>query len=398
MTRILLVDDEPLILKGLKMRLRHDERLEVFTAERVAPALDILEREHIDVLLTDIRMPGTDGTALLAEVYDRWPSVIRMVMSGHLDRGAWLHAVPLAQAVLHKPCSGRDVRAHLMRAAAVQDRFQDPQVLDALDAVDGLPAAPALYQRLGEMAGDSRVGLAQVAAAVETDPAIAAQVLRVANSAWLGLRRQVADVRDALGFLGIDLVRKLTLTVELYAKLGPRASAGGVDVAALQHRAALTARLTASLLAPADRAVATTAGLLHDVGVLALASARPDHWRATRELIRDGAHPLDAEIEVFGCTHATAGAILLNRWGLPLQIADAVAFHEEARRDSAVGLDLAGAVYLASRLVQGAELEQLWEPQDPRATLDLGWLEARGLSAQLPRWRQLTESVIEAET
>ena len=395
MTRILLVDDEPLILKGLKLRLRHDERLEVFTADGVAPALKILEREAIDVVLTDIRMPDADGTTLLAEVHDRWPSVIRMVMSGHLDRGAWLHTVPLAQAVLHKPCSGRDVRAHLLRAASIQDRFQDPRVLEALDAVDGLPPAPALYQRLGEMAADSRVGLAQVAQAVESDPAIAAQVLRVANSAWLGLRRQVADVREALSFLGIDLVRKLTLSVELYSKLGPRAAAAGVDARALQHRAALTARLAASLVSASDRQVATTAGLLHDVGVLALASARPDRWRASREQMRAGMHPLDAEVEVFGCTHATAGAILLNRWGLPLQIVDAVAFHEEARRNDAEGLDLAGAVYLSSRLVRGAQLGQLWAPRDHRATLDLGWLESRGLRHELPRWRRLAEAMLE---
>jgi putative nucleotidyltransferase with HDIG domain len=395
MTRILLVDDEPLILKGLKLRLRHDDELQVFTADGVVPALRILEREPIDVVLTDIRMPETDGIALLAEVHDRWPSVIRMVMSGHLDRGAWLHAVPLAQAVLHKPCSGREVRAHLLRAAAVQDRFQDPRVLEVLDAVDGLPAAPALYQRLGEMAGDSRVGLAQVAQAVESDPAIAAQVLRVANSAWLGLRRQVADVREALNFLGIDLVRKLTLSVELYSNLGPLAAAAGVDARALQHRAALTARLAASLVSAPDRSVATTAALLHDVGVLALASARPEQWRASRERIRAGMHPLDAENEVFGCTHATAGAILLNRWGLPLQIVDAVAFHEDARRSAAKGLDLAGAVYVASRLVQAAQLGQLWAPRDPCATVDLGWLDARGLRDDLPRWRKLAETVVE---
>src|ERR1017187_5896099 len=105
MKRILFVDDEPSLLEGLRRMLRPQRaRWDVMFANGGEAALRMLEAHPCDVVVTDMRMPGMDGAQLLEQVRDRFPGVVRIVLSGYCEMESTLRAVPVAHQFLQKPC------------------------------------------------------------------------------------------------------------------------------------------------------------------------------------------------------------------------------------------------------------------------------------------------------
>ncbi len=120
---ILCVDDEPQIVEGLKDLL--EDRYTVHTATSAGAALEML-REHprVAVVLSDMRMPGMDGAALLQRALSVAPDTVRMLLTGYSDINAAIAAVNRGQIFrfLTKPCAPGDL-ASAFEAAANQHRL-----------------------------------------------------------------------------------------------------------------------------------------------------------------------------------------------------------------------------------------------------------------------------------
>lgn len=103
--RILFVDDEPHALSAIRRLVgRHRRRWTLTFVTSGAEALAHLEREPVDVLVTDMRMPGMDGTAVLSRTRDCHPRVARVVLSGHADDEEQVQRTGLSATYLSKPC------------------------------------------------------------------------------------------------------------------------------------------------------------------------------------------------------------------------------------------------------------------------------------------------------
>ena len=112
MKRILFVDDEVSILDGLKRMLRPMRtEWEMSFAPGGEAALEMLASSACDVIVTDMRMPGMDGAALLEIVREKYPSVLRIILSGYTELQASIRAVPVAHQFLLKPCDPEMLRA-----------------------------------------------------------------------------------------------------------------------------------------------------------------------------------------------------------------------------------------------------------------------------------------------
>lgn len=95
--RILFVDDEPMILRGLNAMLRRERRRwDMSFATSGAEALTLIDLGPFDVIVTDMRMPEMDGAELLSAVRDRHPETVRIVLSGFSETQASLRAIPVA--------------------------------------------------------------------------------------------------------------------------------------------------------------------------------------------------------------------------------------------------------------------------------------------------------------
>ncbi len=115
--RLLLVDDEPAIIRSLERRLRR-EPYEVRTATCGEEAIDVLESWRADIVLTDQRMPGMLGADLLAIVSERWPDTVRIVLSGYAEASAMLAAINRGQIYKYiiKPWNDDELIVHLSRS------------------------------------------------------------------------------------------------------------------------------------------------------------------------------------------------------------------------------------------------------------------------------------------
>jgi DNA-binding NtrC family response regulator len=105
MKRVIFVDDEARILEGLRRMLRPmRNQWEMAFAPGGQAALDVMATTPFDVIVSDMRMPGMDGAALLEQVREHYPEVIRIVLSGHTEMATALRVVPIAHQFLAKPC------------------------------------------------------------------------------------------------------------------------------------------------------------------------------------------------------------------------------------------------------------------------------------------------------
>jgi DNA-binding NtrC family response regulator len=103
--RVLFVDDEPHLLAALRrLLLTEKHRWDMSFVVGGEAALEAMEQSHYDVVVTDMRMPGMDGTTLLREVHQRFPETYRMVLSGYAAAGATHTVMNVAQRFLAKPC------------------------------------------------------------------------------------------------------------------------------------------------------------------------------------------------------------------------------------------------------------------------------------------------------
>ena len=198
--RLLLVDDERNILEGLQRLLRPlRAEWEVRTAGSAREALSMLEQQPADVVVSDMRMPEMDGAAFLARVKDRFPSVVRIVLSGQTDPQAALRVVPVAHQFLSKPCEPAVLLETLGRVGNALKALGDERVGAALGGgVGSLPPAPAVWVALTEMLRDENVSAARVGGLLEGDPAIAAKLLQLTNSPFFGLRRRISNIVGAV--------------------------------------------------------------------------------------------------------------------------------------------------------------------------------------------------------
>jgi len=121
--RILCVDDEPNVLEGLSLHLRR--RFEVFTARSGADALELLAREGaVQVIISDMRMPGMDGATFLTRAREQYPDAVRILLTGQADLASAINAVNNGQIFrfLTKPCAPADMLAQVT-AAVEQHRL-----------------------------------------------------------------------------------------------------------------------------------------------------------------------------------------------------------------------------------------------------------------------------------
>jgi HD-like signal output (HDOD) protein/ActR/RegA family two-component response regulator len=353
--RILFVDDEIAILDALRGLFRRErKRWDMVFATGGRAALAELDGQRFDVIVTDMRMPEVDGAAVLHHARKRHPSSIRIVLTGHAEAVDLAKVAPLTHQILAKPCEHAVLHGVLERACTAASN---------LPAIDGhsiawfgeLPAPPSTYLDLRRLAGDPRSQASAITAVIQRDVGLAARILALANSAYIGVRQPVSNLGHAIGYVGLELLSAMVLVNHLEQLAGAR-RVPAATIARVSAHALATAALARQLHPGDDADVAFAAGLLHDLGCLVLATfaeAEAGAGAAAPPADLPGEHgdgpaQLAAEQARYGIDHAAAGAHLLRLWGLPAPLVDAIARHHDPTL--ACASPLAAVVHAASRL------------------------------------------------
>lgn len=389
MRRILFVDDDPRILEALKILLRRNrERWDMAFAVGGEAALNRLQEEYFDVIVSDMRMPGMDGAALLRRVQEEYPYMLRIVLSAYTDLESVLRVVPVAHQFMTKPCEVAALEDAIERACSVQTLIPDVAIRRMVGKIDRLPSLPRIYSALIRILSEPDATTDRVARILKQDLAICAKLLQLVNSSFFQLARRITSVEYAVIYLGFNMVKNLVLSVELFEAAKPKLEGFSVDL--LQRHSLATANLAARLLGPKEKSEdAFMAGMLHDIGKLVFAQEYPEHLERVRTAMQTDKRPeFILEQELAGVSHAEVGAYLLGLWGLPDSIVQAVAYHHAPHLVAERQFDVLSATYVADRLTNQHM------PLSPNGTrnrqvIDRSYLDSLGVSDKLGMWRRI---------
>ena len=229
--------------------------------------------------------------------------------------------------------------------------MQNPYLESLLSRINDIPTLPASVLRVMQMIEDPFCSSSDLAKVIQADPAMAAKVLKLANSSYYGFRQKIGNIPQAVTLLGFATLKNTLLAAAVFDMF--RVASTGFDLPALWTHS-VTAATAAKLLAKRARyphsEKAFTAALMHDVGKIILARFIPQGLSEIVAVVQaENMAMYDAENKVLGLSHPALGAWVLGRWGLPSPIVEAVEFHHHPTR-AQNGFDLAGIVYLANIL------------------------------------------------
>ncbi len=398
MKRIIFVDDEVSILDGLKRMLRPmRSEWEMAFAPGADAALSILEAAPYDVIVTDMRMPGMDGASLLEIVREKYPSMLRIILSGYTELQASLRAVPVAHQFLLKPCDPEMLRAGIARATSLGEVLDSKMLTSLVGALRELPSLPRVFAELKLALERPTTTIEQVAQIVEQDVAVSAKILQLVNSAFFGLAHEVNDLKTAVSCLGISVLHDLVITLEVFRSLVPNEYVSEEYLEDFHRHAQLTARICAGVAQDAHLSPAVVlAALMHDVGKLVIAERTPVHFaRSLAQAEHEGVPLFEVEEKLIHVSHAEVGAYLLSLWGLPYAIVEAVAHHHHPRRVPTKGMDMILAVYASNILAHEvcATEKHVTPPK-----FDMEFLQLAGAVDLLPKWRDIAEAALASES
>jgi HD-like signal output (HDOD) protein len=388
-TRILFVDDEPSMLRVLKMGMRSMAAAwEMEFASSGEEALIMVKQSPFDVVVTDMRMSGINGAQLLNEVLRLHPRTVRIVLSGYSDLSEVVGCIGLTHQFLEKPCSLDDLKNCLTRVCQLNARLANERLRTVAASLKNLPSLPELYLEIADAVQSPNCSTQLIAEIASQDPAIAAKLLQLSNSAYFGFSRKVFSIAEAVQLLGVGIVQSLALAVPIFTSFSRQKCPDFPIDQVWEHSlqtGIISRRICSDHLADSSLGEqAFCAGLLHDLGKIILADSLPAEYGDVLKESRDMHLPLrEAERKCFAATHAEVGAYLLAIWGLPIPLVEAVANHHCPQRCGTREFCLAGIVHIANALQHATAAQPESEPD----TLDADYVKFVGLEHQFQVWR-----------
>lgn len=385
MKKILFVEDNEMLLELYSLMLDRDrDRWQTALAPDGATALKLLQQTTFDVVATDMQMPGMNGVELLTEVRHRHPQTSRIIISGFTDQADAANSLHCTHQFIPKPFNVQALRAALDRLGSLDAFLQDEKLRRLAGKMRALPTFPTLYLDIMREIESPTSSLQGVAAVVAKDPGLTAKIFQLANSGALGRAERLSDPAEAVQRLGLSTVRALALSAQVYGSFAP-GRLPGFSAETLWAHLMNCGELARAILRHERAGVAAaddafTAGLLHDMGKLMLADSLPNEFARALALAEEEQMPLpDAEMAVFGATHAGLAAYLLGLWGLPAAIVEAVAFHHTPEKSDVKEFSVLTAVHVANALAD----------ESRRHPVNLDYLAEIGVADRWDGWRAL---------
>ncbi len=354
---VLIVDDEDVIRKYLGKCLSQ-AGITVFSAANGQEAITILDKETIDIVIADYRMPGMNGLELLKYIKEHRQSISRILLSGHIDQTAVIKALTsgVATTYFSKPWDDDILIRRLQHILGIRRILKQKKLLDLLNSIDHLPSLPSLYQEfIAAIEEDKPMNV--ISEIIKRNTSVATKVLQVANSAYYGLK-ETASIDYAMVYIGLNPVKDIVLTLSLTSEMDWDEKQSRLLQDIFDH-STLVNRYVPKLYNTISDAIKfkpfPAVGITHDIGKIILLQYYPDRYINT--LKYQDAHP---QFTFYDCelalgyeymTHTEIGAYFLDWWNLPEMIMEVALFHHRPDQASESFKLLVEMASLTDRLV-----------------------------------------------
>lgn len=220
LSSLVIIDDEEDILRTLKSLFRR-EKYRMYFFSSGPKALDFLEHNNADVIISDMRMPEISGIELLEHSAEINPTSIRIILSGYEEKNIVLNAVQrgLAQHYIMKPWEDDQLRNIVKDSMDLQEELRKKHLRGLMHSFRSLPSPPRLHTKLVKILESDMQSKKEIATEIEKSPALVAKLLRISNSIFYGARKQISSVYEALTFIGTESVLGIVLGLETFDSL-----------------------------------------------------------------------------------------------------------------------------------------------------------------------------------
>lgn len=321
---VMFIDDEINLLNGLK-RMMYPMRNEwdIVYANGGKEAQEILNQKDIDVVVSDIRMPGISGTQLLQFIKDNFPNIIRITLSGYANDNIALQNTRIVHQSLSKPTTPEKIKSTIEKAVNLRNRLRDNKLLSLVNNIEVLPSLPEIYLELEEEIKAENSSIEKISSIIKKDPLITVKILQLTNSAFFGLSNRISDIKQAVNILGINVIKNLVLSIKLF-KITDSTLTQKKFFESIWHHSNHVARIASQIskMLKLNRSVTEDcylAGLLHDIGKIIILE------NSDKIILNNKDELIDNKIN--NPIHADIGAYLLGLWGIPDLIVQSVLEH-----------------------------------------------------------------------
>ena len=203
-----------------------------------------------------------------------------------------------------------------------------------------IPPVPMVALKVLKLIEDPDSTLEDLPRVIMGDPAMATRILKIANSAFYGSRRNIDTVSQAITIIGFNTVKSVVLaasTREIYKGFGI------IEQKLWEHSLAVS---TASGLISGEvtflkREEAAVSGLLHDVGKVIMNNSHPEKYSIVTQMVYEKKEPYASiEDDIFGFDHAEVGSMMAEKWGFPEILCNVIRKHHTWSSDDPLGGDL----------------------------------------------------------
>lgn len=241
-------------------------------------------------------------------------------------------------------------------AANDQDKFRK-----ALRDIKNLPTLPGIVAKLSKMAEDPDTTTEQMGRVISKDHILAAKLLKLVNSAFYGFPQRISSLSSAIILLGFNVIKSLIISASIFELMEDQ------DVELWQHSlgCAVVCNVLAKRFGVNDPEEVSTAGLIHDIGKVAIKMELPKQYEEINAIIRKKQVPrLEAERQVLGIDHAEVGGWLAKSWNMPGKLVEPVAFHHDPGKAREEKL-AAAIVHFGNIMIRGMGYghgDDIWVP------------------------------------
>ncbi|CAA7619585.1 Response regulator [Candidatus Terasakiella magnetica] len=398
MLRVLFVDDEAHILRGLRRSMASmDEQWDMTFCTSGEEALAVMQQEPaFDVVISDMRMPHMDGAEFLGIVRERNPETIRVILSGYAEMESILRTVGPAHIYLAKPCSAEALHGAISRPISLKRLLSTPSLRAILAGLSNLPSLPDLVLKLDSELRSPQCSAKSVAALIDKDMSMTAELLRLTNSAYFSVATPVTTTLQAVRTIGLETIQTLVLQIGIFRQFSGSPSVAPILQGLTDYCLAIASLAEAIAVSmggdqPTAKA-AHCAAMLSRIGILVLLDAYPEAYEQILLKAESNLSLHQAEVQVFGASHAMIGAYLLGLWGFSPSLVEAVAFADNP--SVCPGYDNTTLIALHAAMGLGPSLStQIPINIESSAPLDMAYLIEARKDGMVSLWCQLAKNI-----
>lgn len=384
--QILFVDDQADDLALAEIQRSRIAGREIVPVRNADDAIGRLAEGRFDGVISGLQELG-GSLAFLQRVAAGHPSVRRFLRA---DVAEINPEITTKHTILPRTWNSAFIDDAINRSFALANWQANPALVEVMSAIHKIPTLPTLYTEITE-ALKNDCSAEEIAQLISKEPGITAKLIQFVNSGQAALNRRISNPVEAVMFFGTQRLRTLVLLSSMFTRFdGTKCAAFSLDqffktslqVATWSSKIAMGECKNKEL---AD--MCFTSGLLHDFGVLLLASSQPDRYKQAFKFSIERKISADsAELETFGITHADLGGFILATWNLPFPIINAVGNHHTPSFSHDTAFTPLAAVHIAAAVNASSRSGKL--------IYDNSYIERVGLAGKVEFWaKQLTEQL-----